>query len=238
MDHATELTDSTRVAEQYATTANLLTRRGVWGPGPEGVSPVDVLRTLVVAGQHARIIEIGCGAGQFARSVLDEAPHTDYVATDLSPAMVEASSSLGLTAHLASADALPFSDATFDGAVAAWMLYHVPDLDRTLAEVRRVLCDGGTLYVATNGSEHLGDLLCEAGGEPLVTQFTAEVAADVLGRHFSTVSRRDIETRATFADHASAQAYLASFAPHLADALPPFEGPRTYSGRTAVLTAR
>ena len=231
------LTEASVVAGQYASTDNLRTRRDVWSPGPEGVSPVDVLRTSVVAAQPARVIEIGCGTGDFARSVVDAAPGVDYLATDLSPAMVDAARALGVTAEVASADVLPAGDDTFDAAVAAWMLYHVPDLDGTLRELRRVLRDGGTLHVATNGEQHLGDLLRDAGGEPLVTQFTSENAAEVLGRHFEHVAQRDLETRASFPDHAAAQSYLASFAPQLARSLPPFDGPRTYAGHTSVLTA-
>jgi len=151
--------------------------------------------------------------------------------------MVEATRALGVTAEVAPADSLPFADGCFDGAVAAWMLYHVPDLDGALREVSRVLRDGGILHVATNGSEHLGDLLREAGGDPLVTQFTSENAAEILGRHFEHVARRDIETRATFADHDAACAYLATFSPDLAGSLPHFEGPRSYAGHTAILTA-
>jgi SAM-dependent methyltransferase len=232
-----EMTDRRHLGQQYGSTERLETRRGVWGPGPEGVSPADVLRTLVVSSRPSRLIEIGCGTGHFARSVLEEAPGVFYVATDLSPAMVEATRAIGVTAEVAAADDLPFADSSFDGAVAAWMLYHVPDLDGTLREVRRVLRDGGSLHVATNGSEHLGDLLREAGGEPLVTQFMSENAEEVLGRHFEHVSRRDVETRATFADHEAACAYLATFAPELARSLPAFDGPRTYAGRTALLTA-
>ena len=238
MDSSTHLTESDHVAGQYASTDNLRTRRDVWRPGPEGVSPVDVLRTLVVSSQPRRVIEIGCGTGAFARSVLDEAPDVDYVATDLSPAMVEATRALGVTAEVASSDVLPFGDGSCDAAVAAWMLYHVPDLDGTLREVRRVLRDGGTLYVATNGREHLAGLLREAGGDALVTQFMSENAAEVLGRHFEHVVQRHVETRATFADHATASAYLATFSPDLAASLPHFEGPRTYAGHTAVLSAR
>lgn len=237
MDSTSHLTEHDHVSGQYASTDHLETRRAVWGPGPDGVSPVDVLRTLVVSSRPGRLIEIGCGTGRFARSVLDEAPDVDYVATDLSPAMVEATRALGVTAEVASSDVLPFGDASCDGAVAAWMLYHVPDLDGTLRELRRVLRDGGTLFVATNGREHLADLLREAGGQPLDTQFTSEVAGEVLGRHFDHVVQRDVETRATFPDHAAAQAYLASFSPTLAASLPPFTGPRTYAGHTAVLSA-
>jgi SAM-dependent methyltransferase len=148
----------------------------VWGPGPEGVSPVDVLLSSVVAARPTKVIEIGCGTGQFARSVLDALPGVDYLATDISAAMVDATAALGVPARRLPAADLPFADDTFDAAVAAWMLYHVPDLDGTLAELRRVLRDGGRLSVATNGEEHLADLLREAGGEPLVTQLTAENA--------------------------------------------------------------
>jgi SAM-dependent methyltransferase len=35
------------------------------------------------------------------------------------------------------------------------MLYHVPDLDRGLSEIRRVLKPTGFLFAATNGREHM-----------------------------------------------------------------------------------
>ncbi|WP_076260931.1 class I SAM-dependent methyltransferase [Intrasporangium flavum] len=231
------MTDRDTVDAQYARTDNLRTRRDVWGPGPEGVSPTEVLVSSVVAARPAKVIEIGCGTGHFARSVIDALPDVDYLATDISAAMVEATSSLGVPSRQVPGDALPFADDTFDGAVAAWMLYHVPDLDGTLAELRRVLRDGGRLSVATNGEEHLGDLLREAGGEPVASQFTAENAEEALSRHFEHVSRRDVETRATFPDHAAAVAYLSTFAADLAAALPHFEGPRAYVGRSCILTA-
>jgi hypothetical protein len=46
-----------------------------------------------------------------------------------------------------------------------------------------------------------------------------------------------VETRATFPDHAAAVAYLSTFAPDLAAALPSFEGPRAYTGRSCILSA-
>jgi ubiquinone/menaquinone biosynthesis C-methylase UbiE len=45
----------------------------------------------------------------------------------------------------ASADALPFDDASFDTVVSTLVLCSVPDLDRTLTEVRRVLRPAGAL---------------------------------------------------------------------------------------------
>jgi len=53
---------------------------------------------------------------------------------------------------------LPFADESFDTAVAAWMLYHVPDIDRGIAELARVLAPGGRLVAVTNSELHLHEL--------------------------------------------------------------------------------
>ncbi len=45
----------------------------------------------------------------------------------------------------ASSDALPFPDESFDAVVSTLVLCSVPDVDRTLAEIRRVLKPGGAL---------------------------------------------------------------------------------------------
>jgi ubiquinone/menaquinone biosynthesis C-methylase UbiE len=55
-------------------------------------------------------------------------------------------------------EALPFDDDSFDLVLANYMLYHVPDLDQAIAELRRVLCPGGTLLAATNGQGHMHEL--------------------------------------------------------------------------------
>ncbi len=62
--------------------------------------------------------------------------------------------------HYAAADAqdLPFPSNRFDAVIANHMLYHVPDLERSLAEIARVLRPEGKLYAATNGNRHMQDL--------------------------------------------------------------------------------
>lgn len=238
MHPSSRFTDPESVGRQYASTDNLAIRRSIWEPAADGGSPVDILREAVVSAPPHRVLEIGCGTGQLARSIIDAVPEVAYVATDASPAMVDATAALGVPAQQARAEALPFADDSFDVVVAAWMLYHVPDLERALAEVRRVLADGGVLAVATNGDQHLADLMREAGGEPLITQFSSENGAQALRRHFDDVSQWDVTTWATFPDHSAATAYLRSFDARLADQLPPFVGARRYEGHSSVFTAR
>jgi SAM-dependent methyltransferase len=56
----------------------------------------------------------------------------------------------------ATADALPFDDDTFDAALAVFTIHHWPDLDRGLAEARRVT--RGPVGIMTADPEALGDL--------------------------------------------------------------------------------
>lgn len=232
------MTGSDHRTGQYATTARLEQRRSVWGPGPSGVDPAAVVVAAVVDGSPGRVLEIGCGTGALARRVLEALPACGYLATDESAAMVATARAAGVPARVVEASDLPFDDGSFDVVVAAWMLYHVPALDRTLAEVARVLGPGGALVAATNGERHLETLFRDAGRTPVATQFTSENGEAALRRHFGSVSRTDVETRATFADRAAAQAYLSTLGGEDGPALPPFDGPRTDAGFTTVFVAR
>lgn len=53
------------------------------------------------------------------------------------------------------AEALPFADQSFDGAVAMNVLHHVPDLASALAELSRVLRPGSRLVFCEPGLDHL-----------------------------------------------------------------------------------
>jgi SAM-dependent methyltransferase len=163
-------------------------------------------------------------------------PGVTLIAIDFSERLVELTAARGVDARQADICYLPFDDDTFDVVYAGWMLYHVRDLDRALAEVRRVLRPGGTFVAVTNGDDSLADLRREAGGRRMVTRFSSENGEFTLGRRFSDVRRQDLETRAVFADHAEAQAYLDSSDEGLV--LPPFEGSRTYAGHVTVFEAR
>ncbi|HEX6422912.1 MAG TPA: class I SAM-dependent methyltransferase [Acidimicrobiales bacterium] len=48
---------------------------------------------------------------------------------------------------------LPVRDGCFDVVLAAHMLYHVPDIDRALRDIRRALRPSGTALLVANGAD-------------------------------------------------------------------------------------
>ncbi len=230
------------VERQYGHEGNLETRRSVWQPGPSGVDPVDLVveavRSAVVGkGAMPDVLEVGCGTGVLAARLVEELPGIALLATDQSQRFVELTRERGVPAQLQDVQHLLAPDASYDVVLAAWMLYHVPDLDRGLAEVRRVLRPGGRFVAVTNGDEHTADLRREAGGDAVLTRFSSENGEASLRRHFDSVTRQDVETRAVFPDRDSALAYLRSSDEDV-DWSPPEDGwPREYAGYVTVFTA-
>ena len=230
--------DLTAVREQDATEAHLDLRRSVWLPTADGRHPGCEALTAVVAAQPSRVLEVGCGTGEFAARLVQALPDADVVALDRAQRLVDLTARRGVTAQAGDVQRLPFDDASFDVVAALWMLHYVTDLRRGLAEIRRVLRPGGLLVAVTNGEQHLGRLRQEAGGPLRVTGFSSENGEARLREHFADVRRDDLVTRAIFPDHATAEAYLLSGQEDVAWALPPFDGPREYAGHATVFTAR
>ena len=114
---------------------------------------------------QARVLEIGCGPAHLWTANLDRVPPGWHITlSDFSSGMLEqAKQNLGSRAasfedEIADAQRIPFEAHTFEAVIANHMLYHVPDRARALAEMRRVLKSGGTVYLATNGLSHLREL--------------------------------------------------------------------------------
>jgi SAM-dependent methyltransferase len=201
------LDDPRLVADEYADDARLRRRAAAF---TGQTTTVDARAPLVAAVAEVgprRVLEVGCGWGELANWVARET-EADVVAVDLSPRMVELARERGVAAELADVQELPFADGVFDVAIAAWMLYHVPDLDRGLAELARVLRPGGRLVVATNSRFHLLELRELVGSGPSTLKFSRENGEELLGAHFARVAREDIDGRLEFADRAEVEEYV------------------------------
>jgi SAM-dependent methyltransferase len=231
------LDDDRFVHDQYRSTARLEARISVWHPDGAGRWPQDVALAALAEREPGRLLEVGCGTGAFAERCAADL-RCEVIALDSSPEMVRATAARGVAAQLGDVARLPFADAVFDCAVAAWMLYHVADLETAIAELVRVLRPGGRLVAVTNGDESLRELYDLAGGAKLTSAFSRENGTQLLSRHFAQVRRTDVETRAVFADRAAAAAYLATLGrDDLAERLPEFAEPLVASGAPTVFIA-
>jgi ubiquinone/menaquinone biosynthesis C-methylase UbiE len=144
----------------------------------------------------------------------------------------------GIDSRVGDAMALPYADESFDAVAAMWMLYHVPDVDRAIAEVRRVLRPGGLFVAVTNGDGHVAELRREAGGEPVITRFSSQNGEEQLRRHFAVVERTDLVPQAVFLDSDMALAYLRSSEEPVEWRLPAFTEPRAYDGEATIFCCR
>jgi SAM-dependent methyltransferase len=203
------LDDPALVASEYADESRLRRRAaGYAGAGTRDDARVPLV-DAVVAAAPGRVLEVGCGWGELAEWIARETG-ADVVAVDLSPRMVELARERGVDARLADVEELPFADETFDVVVAAWMLYHVPDLERGLAEIARVLRPGGTLVAATNSRLHLQELRDLVGSGPSTLKFSREDGEEHLRRHFATTERIDVDGVLELTDRAAVEDYVSA----------------------------
>jgi ubiquinone/menaquinone biosynthesis C-methylase UbiE len=109
-------------------------------------------------------LEIGAGTGYFSLNLLQLGAVERVTASDISPGMLDAladtAEDLGLEVETvqAGAEELPFADESFDLVFGHAVLHHVPDLDRALAELLRVLRPGGMIAFCGEPSRN-GDRL-------------------------------------------------------------------------------
>jgi ubiquinone/menaquinone biosynthesis C-methylase UbiE len=137
-------TEDANRAYYDAFSAEYEAERGVNDPGGYH-DLLDELETGFVErfGRDKDILEVGCGTGlvlmrlrKFARSVKG---------VDLSPGMLEKAKARGFDAVVGSATELPFADESFDVACSFKVLAHVPDIEKALDEMTRVVRPGGVV---------------------------------------------------------------------------------------------
>jgi ubiquinone/menaquinone biosynthesis C-methylase UbiE len=179
------------VREQYETEERLRVRKSTYA-NVEGDDPRELAFEAIAEARPQRVLEVGGGEGELAERVLNELG-AELVAIDQSERMVEIQRSKGIDASIGDVQELPFADGEFDVAVAAWVLFHVPDLDRSLAELARVLKPNGRLVAVTSSTEHFQELWKLAGAESPMSHvnFRSENGGEILEQHFERVERRD-----------------------------------------------
>lgn len=166
---------------------------------------LDLLETLVpLAG--TRLIEAGCGAAHLARELLDRHPATEVVGIEVDERQLAKNlraPAERLRFERAGAQAIPFPDASFDGALMLKSLHHVPMplMDQALVELGRVLRPGAWLYVSepvyAGELNELIRLFNDEGEVRAAAQAALNRAVD--SGHWATAAEQRFESPVAFA---------------------------------------
>jgi SAM-dependent methyltransferase len=225
---------------EYASEERLAKRNEIQRSLSQGRNVEDDVFDAVAEVRPTRLLDVGCGLGELGDRVQRELG-AHVCAVDTSPRMVELAQARGLDAQIADAESLPFPDDDFDCVLAAWVLYHVPDLQQALAECARVLQPGGSLVASSVCNGNIAEVWDLVGvtqpRDPL--SFTKENGEAILQPHFEQVERRDLEGELVFPDTESLRTFVAATIDraHLAPQVPELTEPFHATTRHVVFIA-
>ena len=143
--------------EQIGILAELYSKRAaayddLWSPviQPPAKSLLDSL-PLATARD---VIDVGCGSGALLPHIQARAPQATVMGVDRSEGMLaRARAKHAGPLALMDIQQLDLPDASFDVAMLAYVLFHLPDPERCLQGIRRILRPGGSLGVVTWADE-------------------------------------------------------------------------------------
>ena len=139
----------------------------------------ELIRPIV---RHKTVLELATGTGLIAKHIVNAAAHIE--ATDASAEMIAEAKRDNRSAkvYFSVQDmfCLPYAGESFDVVIVSNALHIVPQPEKALAEIRRVLKDGGVLIAPTfthAGNSFYGKvkaLFMKLAGFPLHSKWTSE----------------------------------------------------------------
>ena len=161
----------------------------------------ELIRPVV---RHKTVLELATGTGLIAKHIVNAAAHIE--ATDASAEMItEAKSTRSAKLHFSVQDmfCLPYADKSFDAVIVSNALHIVPQPEKALAEIHRVLKDDGVLIAPT--FTHAGNLFSgkvraffmKLVGFPLHSKWTSEEYLRFLRQNGWAV-RKSVVLKASF----------------------------------------
>ena len=155
--------------------------------------------------RHKTVLELATGTGLIAKHIVNAAAHIE--ATDASPEMIAEAKRNNRSAklHFSVQDMfrLPYADKSFDVVIVSNALHIVPQPEKALAEIHRVLKEDGVLIAPTfthagnSFSGRVRALFMKLAGFPLHSKWTSEEYLHFLRQNGWTV-RKSVVLKASF----------------------------------------
>ena len=155
--------------------------------------------------RHKTVLELATGTGLIAKNIVNAAAHIE--ATDASPEMIIEAKRDNQSAklHFSVQDMfhLPYADKSFDVAIVSNALHIVPQPEKALVEIRRVLKDDGVLIAPTfthaenSFSGKVRAFFMKLAGFPLHSKWTSEEYLRFLRQNGWAV-RKSVVLKASF----------------------------------------
>ncbi|MGE3643210.1 MAG: class I SAM-dependent methyltransferase [Beijerinckiaceae bacterium] len=157
----------------------------------------------LLAGRKGAALDVGCGEGKFTRSLTDI--YSKVGGIDVKQKVIDrakaAASAEGKDVDfmVASAEDMPFADASFDTVVISNSLHHFPDPRKGLAEAARVLAPGGILYVMEPvASGHYHEATKVVNDETIVRREAYDAMLAMLDKGFTETKEMMYRQRRVF----------------------------------------
>lgn len=126
---------------------------------------ISELSNLDLKQPNIKILELGCGDASLWNKNFNHIPSNwEITLTDFSEGMLkDAKKNLGekksrFNFKIVNAESIPFKDKSFNVVIANHMLYHVPNINKALKEINRVLKSEGILFASTVGKNHMKEI--------------------------------------------------------------------------------
>ena len=168
------LNNESAVKTQYASSANLSARISIhakYSTNRQGFG--NWIFSHYRFYQGIRVLELGCGTGSMWLEKDEMIRYCNpLILSDLSNGMLATATETlkkydTIVFREIDIENIPYPPDSFDAVIANMMLYHVPDIDKGLSEVRRVLRKDGRFYCATYGEKGILPYLCSLFGFPV-----------------------------------------------------------------------
>ena len=162
----------------------------------------ELIRPIVKA---KTVLELAAGTGMIAKNIVNAAAHIE--ATDASAEMIAEAKRYNRSAklHFSVQDmfCLPYADGSYDAVIVSNALHIVPQPEKALREIRRVLKGDGVLIAPTfthAGNSFSGKVrafFMKLAGFPLHSRWTSEEYLTFLRQNGWTV-RKSVVLKASF----------------------------------------